>query len=407
MSRTLRAVVPVLALAIAACSDPAGPRAHPIAQLPRALSDAERAVIGASNSFAFSLMSRLNAEQPDSNLFISPLSVSMALGMTMNGTAGETQNEMRTMLGYGALTLLDANESYRSLLDLLRGLDATVDFRIANSIWYDDLFPVESTFIATTGDYFDAEVAARDFADPATRDVINDWVDAATAGKISEIIDDIPPDAVMYLLNAIYFKGDWTTSFDPKKTKQEPFTGTGGTVPVPLMYTLDSLKYADVNGTLAVELPYGGGAFAMTVVLPPPGTDVNAFIAGMTPVEWNALHTALATQEVMLWLPKFRLERDYLLNDALQALGMRQAFFGGDFTPMSQSRGYDLRVSEVKHKTYVDVNEIGTEAAAATSVEIIEVCACNPVFRADRPFVFAIRERLSGTILFVGKIARF
>lgn len=407
MSRMLRAVVPVLALAIAGCSDPAGPPARPIDQLPRALTDAERAVIGASNEFAFSLMRRLNVEQPDSNLFISPLSVSMALGMTMNGTAGTTQDEMRTMLGHGGLSMPDANASYRSLLDLLRGLDATVDFRIANSIWYDHLFPVESTFIATTRDYFDAEVAASDFDDPATRDVINDWVDGATAGKISEIIDDIPPDAVMYLLNAIYFKGDWTTSFDPKNTKPAPFSGTGGTVPVPLMYTLDSLKYADLNGTLAVELPYGGGAFAMTVVLPPAGTDVNAFVAGMAPDEWDAVHSALTMQEVMLWLPKFKLERDYLLNDALQALGMREAFFGGDFTPMSQSRGHDLRVNEVKHKTFVDVNEIGTEAAAATSVEIIEVCACNPVFRADRPFVFAIRERLSGTILFVGKIARF
>jgi serpin B len=316
---------------------------------------------------------------------------------------------MRDALGFSGTSLADANTSYRSLIELLRGLDARVDFRIANSIWYEQSFPVEPAFLQTTSQYFDAAVEPSDFADPSTVDVINDWVSTSTAGKIDRIIDDIPTDMVMYLINAIYFKGDWTTSFDPEDTRQASFAGLGGNSIVALMEKTDSVAYADINGTRIVELPYGGGAFAMSVVLPPDGTGINEFVSNISAQQWNGLHEALVRQPVMIWLPKFTLEREYELTDALQTLGMRLAFGGGDFTPMSASQGLELAISEVKHKTFVDVNEEGTEAAAVTSVGIIRVCACGPeypIFRADRPFVFVIRERQSGTILFVGKIAR-
>jgi serpin B len=395
-------------LVLVACADPTG-SSDAIGELPRPLTDGERAVIGASNGFAFSLLRQVNAEHPDSNLFISPLSISMALGMTMNGTAGETLSEMRGMLGFGDLELGEVNESYRALIALLRGLDSRVDFRVANSIWYDEAFPIEQPFVRATTDFFDAHVAAHSFGDPATLQTINDWVNTATAGRIGKILDAIRDDAVMYLINAIYFNGDWTTQFDPQLTESQPFAGTGGTTTVPLMHVTDSVRYAEVNDTKIVELPYGGGAFAMSVVLPPPDADIDAFVSGLSAVEWDALHAAAAKTPVRIWLPKFTLVREYMLNDALQSLGMRRAFSGGDFTPMSQALGHQLEVSEVKHKTYVDVHEEGTEAAAVTSVGVIVVCACGPTypeFRADRPFVFAIRERLSGTVLFVGKIVR-
>ena len=404
----LRKGVFILAVGLAACADATGPGVRPITELPRPLTDAERTVIGASNGFAFSLMRQLNAAAPDSNLFISPLSVSMALGMTMNGTAGQTLDEMRTTLGFADFPLADANESYKSLIALLRGLDSRVDFRIANSIWHEQSFPVESSFLETTNTFFDAEVAARDFRDPATLQAINSWVNTATAGKIDHILDEIPSDAVMYLINAIYFKGDWTTSFDARNTEQQPFAGIAGSVTAPLMHKRDSVTYVEVDGVQAIELPYGGGAFAMTVVLPPHGSDINDFIAGISQAEWDALHGAMTPQDLLVWLPKFTLERDYELEDALQGLGMHLAFGGGDFSPLSSTMGDRLEVSEVKHKTFVDVHEEGTEAAAVTSVGIVLVCAfCGPpAFRADRPFVFAIRERISGTILFMGKIAR-
>ena len=402
-----RAMLPLLALALAACSDPVGPGRGSIRELPRPLTDAERAVIGANNAFAFSLLRQVNSAEPDSNLFVSPLSVSMALGMTMNGTAGATQAEMRTMLGFEDVSIADANEAYRSLIAMLRGLDPTVDFRIANSIWHEQGFPVEAAFLTTVSDYFDATVAPRDFTDPATVQDINDWVNAATLGKIERIIEMIPGDVIMYLINAIYFKGDWTTSFDPDATTAQSFSGLGGTTSVPLMHKQDDVAYADVNGTQVVELPYGGEAFAMSVVLPPAGTDINELVDGMSPPEWNALHDAMTVQPVLVWLPKFELQRKYELKSALQPLGMRLAFHGGDFTPLSQPFGDQLEVSEVKHKTFVAVDEVGTEAAAVTSVGVSVVCACGPVlpaFRADRPFVFVIRERLSGTIMFVGKV---
>jgi serpin B len=292
---------------------------------------------------------------------------------------------------------------------LLRGLDSRVDFRIANSIWHEQSFPVEPAFLQTTSDFFDAEVAARDFNDPTTLEAVNAWVNTATAGKIERILDEIPADAVMYLINAIYFNGDWTTSFDPKHTEPQPFAGIAGSTTVPLMHKSDSVAFTEANGVQAVELPYARGAFAMTVVLPPEGSDINDFVASMSQASWDALHAAMAPRQVLVWLPKFTLERDYELKQALNGLGIHLAFGGGDFSPLSSTMGDRLEVSEVKHKTFVDVHEEGTEAAAVTSVGIVLVCACGPtlpVFRADRPFVFAIRERNSGTILFMGKIAR-
>ena len=404
-----KTLLAISALTLAACADATGPGLQPITELPRALTDAERTVIGASNSFAFSLMRQLNADAPESNLFISPLSVSMALGMTMNGTAGQTLDEIRTTLGFAAIPLADANQSYNSLITLLRGLDSRVDFRIANSIWHEQSFPVEPAFLQTTSDFFDAEVAARDFSDPTTLEAVNAWVNTATAGKIDRILDEIPADAVMYLINAIYFKGDWTTSFDPEHSEPQPFAGIAGSTTVPLMHKSDSVAFTEANGVQAVELPYGRGAFAMTVVLPPHGSDINDFVANMSQASWDALHAAMAPAHVLLWLPKFTLERDYELKEALKGLGIHLAFGGGDFSPLSSTMGDRLEVSEVKHKTFVDVHEKGTEAAAVTSVGIIRVCVCEPtlpLFRADRPFVFAIRERNSGAILFMGKIAR-
>ena len=404
-----KAGISFAAAVLVACSDPTGPVQGTIEDLPRPLTDSERSLIAASNGFAFSLLRQVNSAAPDSNLFISPLSVSMALGMTMNGTAGDTQRELREALGFADMPMGDVNESYRSLIELLRGLDRTVDFRLANSIWYEQTFPVEPAFLQTTKDFFDAEVTATDFRNPGTVGVINSWVEDATAGKIDEIIDVIPDDVIMYLINAIYFKGDWTTTFEAKNTQDAPFVALGASVTVPMMQKDDSIAYATVNGTQIVELPYGGEAFAMSVVLPPAGSDINAFIASLTQQDWETLHAATRGQNVRLYLPKFKLESEYELKDALRSLGVMLAFSGGngDFSPMSSSMGDRLEISRVKHKTYVDVDEKGTEAAAVTAVEVRVVCACEPtpvVFRADRPFVFAIRERLSGTILFVGKV---
>ena len=404
-------VIAVLAVA-AACSDPNAPAGRPrITALPRTLSSGEQTIIGASNTFGFGLLRELERTRADSNIFMSPLSASMALGMTMNGSAGATFEEMRAALGFGAAPSSEINASYRSLIDLLRTLDPTVEFRIANSIWYRAGFPFESTFLDESRQYFDARVAALDFASPGAAPTINDWVKTSTNGKIDRIVDGpIADDVVMYLINAIYFNGAWTSRFDRNATRTESFTTLGGApAPIAMMHRTDSVRVADTPDAQIIDLPYGGGAFAMTILLPRPGKSVAAAIAGLTPQSWNAALAGTSSRSVELAMPKFTLRWEALLNDPLKALGMRQAFDGGfaDFTRMSRAAGNQLYISKVRQKSFVDVHEEGTEAAAVTSVEVRVTCTCGPeVIRIDRPFVFAIRERLSGTILFLGKIVR-
>ena len=402
----------VLAALVVACKDPSGPEARTprITELPRALSAGEQRVISASNAFGFGLLRELDRTHAGMNIFMSPLSASMALGMTMNGAAGQTYDQMREALAFGSASRSEINESYRSLIDMLRGLDPTVEFRIANSIWYRNTFPFEQTFLTESQQYFDARVAALDFNAANAAPTINDWVKQSTNNKIDKIVEPpIDGEVVMYLINAIYFNGAWTARFEKNQTRQDQFTTIDGTTaPIEMMRRTDTVRVAETADLQVVELPYGGGAYAMTILLPKPGKSVSNLVASLTADAWQTAVASAAAREVELQMPKFKLRWEALLNEPLQALGMQLPFQGGlaDFTRMS-SDGKRLYISRVKQKSYVDVHEEGTEAAAVTSVEIRVVCACGPqVIRIDRPFVFAIRERLSGTILFMGKIVR-
>src|SRR5215207_286141 len=402
-----------LVVLAAACNDPNAPSesAPRITALPRTLSSGEQAVIGASNAFGFGLLRELDKTRADSNIFMSPLSASMALGMTMNGAAGQTFEEMRGALAFGTQPAAEINASYRSLIDMLRGLDATVDFRIANSIWYRNGFPFEQAFLDESRQYFDAKVSGLDFAAASAVPTINDWVKQSTSGKIDKIVDGpIDADVVMYLINAIYFNGAWTTRFDKSLTRADQFTTVAGTTaPVAMMRRTDTVRVAETADAQVVDLPYGGGAFSMTILLPKQGKSVGQLLSSLTAESWQSAVSGATARSVELQMPKFSLRWEALLNDPLQALGMRQAFEDGraDFSRMSSTAGNRLSISRVKQKAFVDVHEEGTEAAAVTSVEIRVTCACGPqVIRIDRPFIFAIRERLSGTILFLGKIVR-
>jgi serine protease inhibitor len=364
-------------------------------------------MISASNGFAFALLREANASGPGDNVFISPLSASMALGMTMNGAAGTTLDEMRSTLGFGSMPLDEASASYKSLTALLRGLDRTTEVRIANSIWYRDGFPFRDEFFAVARGDFDAEVRGLDFGDASAAGTINDWVRRATGGKIPTIVDAIAPDDVMLLVNAIYFNGAWRARFDAAETREASFASPAGSVAVQLMHGQIPLAYYADDELEAADLAYGNAAYSMTVLLPRPGVSVDGVVAALTPDRWRRVIDGLGASAGDVYLPKFTLTFEQLLNDQLQALGMRSAFLpdGADFTGMSPV-GRQLYVSKVLQKSFVDVDEEGTEAAAATSVTI-GVTSAGPdhvVFRAHRPFVFAIRERLTGTILFVGKI---
>ncbi|HET7565066.1 MAG TPA: serpin family protein [Gemmatimonadaceae bacterium] len=391
----------------AACSDGAtAPK--PITQLPRALTAAEQQVISGSNDFAFGLLREIDRRSsPDANIFISPLSASMALGMAVTGAAGSTLDSMRATLGFAGMSIDDIDASYKSLIGLLRGLDPRVDFRLANSIWYRQGFPVEHSFLDAGTNFFDAQIQALDFDNPSSVETINSWVTQSTNGKIDQIVDAIPRDMMLYLINAIYFKGTWSSQFDKAKTHPAPFhLADGSTQQVQMMTQEDTFPAVLTPEYSAAELPYGGGAYTMVVVVPQGSTTVDDLITTLDTPAWQSLLGGLTTRSGNVSIPRFELTWDDSLNAPLAALGMGIAFdaFRADFSGISKGGG--LYISGVRQKTYVKVDEDGTVAAAATSVGMVPTSLPPALINADRPFLFAIRERLSGTILFVGKMMK-
>jgi serine protease inhibitor len=409
MRKSVASVLTLLVAALAVrCSDgPVGPAAE-ITQLPRDLTPAEQELIESDNAFGLKLFREIHAqEDAGKNLFISPLSVAMALGMTYNGAAGATQEAMQETLELEGLSLEEVNQSYRSLIDLLADLDPTVEWLLANSIWYREGFPVLPEFLEVNQEYFDAEVAALDFASPDAAPTINNWVSENTNGRIEEIVDDpIAWDIVMFLINAIYFKGDWTLQFDKTLTADRRFTLADGSQKlVPMMTYPDPVEvgYFRDEHVEALDLTYGGKAYSMTILLPVGDSDIESLVGSLDAERWQGIVDGIAAAEFNVVMPKFTLEYELEMRNVLTALGMGIAFQDGvaDFSKICCTPGA-IWIGKVKHKTFVDVNEEGTEAAAATSVAM--VCSATPTVEVNRPFLFAIRERFSGTILFMGLI---
>lgn len=382
----------------------------PTSGLPRELTTAENNLINSNNKFGLKLFREvIEQENEDTNVFISPLSVAMALCMTYNGANGTTEEAMRTTLEFGNLTIQEINESYQSLIELLINLDPKVIFQIANSIWYRQGYTFEQEFIDLNKTYFNAEVRDLDFNNPNAADTMNAWVDENTNGKITEIVSKpINPLTVMFLINAIYFKGTWTYEFDPEQTQDDWFTLLGGIqIPCRMMTMGDELYYFQNDDFEAIDLPYGDGKFSMTIFLPKPQTDIDSLIARFNQENWDDWMSSFVKKFGVIELPKFTLEYEKCLNDVLKSLGMEIAFNpSADFTKMRKSGG--LWISKVKHKTFVEVNEEGTEAAAVTSVGMDIGSGSGPhidfYMGVDRPFIFVIREHNSQTILFMGKI---
>ena len=396
--------VSVLTITVAQCGgEPLGP----IDELSRDLTGAETRLIEIDNSFGLKLFREIDAQDPDKNLFVSPLSVAMALGMTYNGADGETREAMARALELEDMTIQEVNEAYRDLIALLLDLDPRVEFALANSIWYRNTMSFEQGFLDINRDYFNAEVTGLDFADPEAASTINNWVNENTNGKIPEIVDDpIDPGLVMFLINAIYFKGDWTHQFDKGLTRDADFALPDGTTKqVETMFHESAAEVRTFSDDLVrvVDLPYGGDAFSMTVLVPRSGLDVEDVVSALDGDRWRTIVDGLNDDARIVGMPKFKLEYEIELKSVLSALGMEVAFgAGANFSKIRPEN--DLFISKVKHKTFVDVNEEGTEAAAVTSVEIGVTSVGPGPFLVDRPFVFVIRERFSGSIIFVGKI---
>lgn len=385
--------------------DPDGPPPE-ITRLPRPLTATETEALGASNRFGLDLLDVILTDAPGETHFLSPLSASMALGMALNGADGETFDRMRETLRFDGLEEEEINAAYLGLLDLLDDLDPRVSFQIANAIWYRDGLTPRPGFVSRVTEHFRAAVEGADFNDPSAAAAINAWVEEATGGRIEDMVEPpIPGNVVAMLLNAIHFKGDWREQFDIAQTREAPFHGPDGPAgAVQLMDRDEELRSHFTPSYAAVELPYGGGAFVMDVIVPAGDATVAEVLDELAGGGWDELTDQLATRSpsrVRVLLPRFELEWERTLNDDLTQMGMGIAFGGGaDFTRMFE--GSSPWIDEVRQKSFVRVDEEGTEAAAATIVVMVE--SAPPEVRADRPFLFVIRERLSGTILFLGAV---
>jgi serpin B len=388
-------------------SDNNSPDPNPI-RTPADMTAAEKSLAESTNRFSLKLFKEVaSAAKPEDNIFISPLSVSYALGMAYNGAGGDTREEIASTLELAGLSIEEINEAYQGLTTLLTGLDPDVAFSIANSIWYRDGVPVEPTFIELNRKYFDALVRGIDFNAIWAADTINHWIDVNTNGLIKEVIvPPIPPLMMLYLINAIYFKGNWTVPFDTSMTHDIPFYLHDGTSePKPAMLTDTTFQYCSNDLFQAIELPYGNKYFCMTIFLPRPEHTVDEIISQINDENWSAWIASFTESKVYLDLPKFKMEYDKTLNQMLKAMGMPTAFdpYAADFNNMVANFG--LFISFVKHKTFVRVDEKGTEAAAVTVIAFETTGGPQrPMMIISRPFLFTIRERVSGTILFMGRI---
>jgi serpin B len=372
--------------------------------LPRSLTADEEVLIELGNAFSFNIFRRVAANDADKNVFISPLSISMALGMTLNGAKGETAAGIKETLDMREMELQAINKSYQSLIKLLVELDPKVEMRIGNSLWGRKGFAINPAFKDTLKTYFNARVDSLDFSDPAAADVINDWVNDQTNGRIEKIIDEIPDDLLLYLVNTVYFKGDWLAQFDPEDTNKEDFKlEDGSTVEVNMMSRETDLATFRSDKVQMADLAYGDSLYNMTILMPAdPAVPINDFIQeSLTAANLADWTGRLQTGESMLKMPKFETSYEKELNDILAAMGMDEAFsdIRADFSNINPDKR--LVISEVKHKANITVNEEGSEAAAVTSVGIT-LTSAPPSFVADRPFVYIIRERISGTVLFTG-----
>ena len=366
-------------------------------------------IVNADNQFGLEIFKEVNDELEDGkNLMISPLSISLALAMAYNGADGDTKTQMEVMLHKAGLTANQVNQTYKNLVEALGSHDPKVQLSIANAIFYNENFSVKSGFLSTNQNYYDAEVDDLDFSNStATLNKVNGWVKDKTHDKIESIIDQVSPSDVMYLINAIYFKGEWTYQFEKSDTKNEPFfTEEGEELQVPTM-TLGktTLQYTSNEKCDIIELPYGSGKYSMLVFLPKDNIKTNDIIDQIDQSNLASWFGSFHESDLIVQLPKFEFAYENSLVDNLKALGMLDAFDASKSNFSGISDQTDLYISEVKHKSYIKVDEEGTEAAAVTGITF-EITSVMPdaVFKIDHPFVFAIREKDTNALLFLGKV---
>jgi serine protease inhibitor len=402
----------LLVLIVTACANPSG-NSISLEKRQVAAAGVDVRIVNASNEFGMQLHRQLvqTEQNKKKNIFISPTSISLALAMTYNGSKGETQASMAKTLGWQGMSLDEMNRGNETLISLLQQPGSDVQVRIANSLWSRKGKSFHSDFTKTNQAFYDAKVTELDFNSPKAPDTINDWVNKSTNGKIPRMIESIDPMEVLILMNAVYFNGGWKKEFQPSATKEESFKlQEGSTKQVQMMTQSGSYEYLQEEEFQAIRLPYGEGQMDMLVILP----DESSSLGTLHDKLWadpNRWHESFQSNRGEIKLPRLKIEYSEKLKEPLKAMGMTLPFdeVHADFSGMAPVPP-NLFISAVTHKTFIEVNEKGTEAAAVTSVHTIATASAptDTPFQMtiNRPFFFAIEDRQTGAWLFVGSVVQ-
>lgn len=382
----------------------------PIERQDIVLTKSQKDVLNSSQVFAIDFFKEMCRDLGKGNLFVSPLSASMALSAVTNGGAGATMEDMKATLGFGDFSLEQMNDFYKTLVPALKKVDNTVDLLVANAAWIEQTFPVKESFTNSLQDYYDASINKLDFKDPKSPDVINAWCSDNTKGMIKKIIERIDPAYRLFYTNALYFKGDWKSTFDKKDSRKGPFQNASGhTSQIVFMEQTQTLRYYTNKKVALAELPYGNEAFSMVVALPAEGMSAEDLALSLDLTTWNDWMESLYSATLHVRMPRFELDFDTeeMMIPVLARMGMGVAFdpLMADFSGISD---IPLFIDMVRQVARIQVDEKGTEAAAVTIIGIgITSIGPDPQpipFYLDRPFLLFIKEKSTGTILFSGLI---
>ena len=372
---------------------------------PLELSTKSAEFVQEGHKFAFELIDRVDASA-EGDYIISPLSMQFLLGMVLDGAKGETADEICNVLGYGNGEKADVDQFCLSMLNQLPNMDKKTKLALANALFSDKSFPILDSYKSNVSKYYKAEIQSLDFSNSASAlKAINGWASKKTNKMIPKVLDSVSPDRPVILMNALYFKGEWTNTFKKSSTSDETFTNEAGVQSTVKMMkeSSKSYKYTENDVYQAVNMPYGNGAYSMTVFLPKKGHKVADVVDFLKKSDWNAVLEGMSSEALSLWFPRFETKYEVVLNDMLAAMGMPKAFSSqADFSALSN---IPLYLYLVKQNAIIKVDEEGTEAAAVSVAVFEKNAAPGPEFsfHADHPFLYVITEASTGVILFAGK----
>ncbi len=367
------------------------------------------ALIEADNAFSLDLFREIYTNADEENFMISPVSVAIALGMTYNGADGETKSSFEETLRLNGMSSHDINYIHGALIKHLLKADPKVTMEIANSIWMNKHYTLLQEFADTNVYYYDAAINNLNFSDPGAVDIINNWISDKTHEKINNVLDFIPAEAVMYLINALYFNGTWKYEFEEQNVPMDFHFSDGSSSELQVMEMESDLNVYSHEKFTMFDLPYGDDKYTMTVLLPGEEFTTDDLSDELTLENWNEWLNGMQKKGVHLKMPKFKYDYKVLLNDALINMGLEIAFTDNAEFPLMVEETNNLAISRVIHQTFVDVNEKGTEAAAVTVVEMeltsIGGGSGGPLqINVNKPFIYVIREKQSNALVFMGKV---